>query len=601
MKSLTPISDSKIETLRSLILVAQGKKEATLLLKNCQLVNVHSGETYRTDIAIYENQIASITAGAVTHAREIIDCQDYYAIPGLIDPHMHVDTTMLWPSELARVLVPLGTTTVFVDTVNVAHNGGTDAIKAMMAAFEGLPLRAYFSAPSYCPLEPDLETAAAEIDSTDIATMLEWDDVVSIGETVSSKILNLEPDFLARLATCHGMNKIVSGHGGDLPPGDEPSLDAYVASGVRDDHCIEQVSDIWPRLRRGLSMFLVEAPGRERIDSYFEYILAHKIPTQKMSLCIDNITVMDIVGAFGGYLDRPLRIGLKSGLPAVDVIRMATLNPATHYKKDSQLGSLTPGRLADIVLLRELDHFPPEIVISNGKVVARQGKMIEEIMPPVIPSGYLNSIHLPADFSSDRFVVPVNSDKPTAMARVIHVQDGEACNECFVASLKVADGDVQPDLKRDILKMAIIERYGRGGNLTTAFANGFCLQHGAIATSYSVPSSNIVVVGTNKDDMAFAVNHIAKLQGGFVVVKDGEVLAEVRLHVGGIMNAEPYENMLTDIKKANAAAQSLGCPFQHPFFSMSQTVLSSLPELGLTDRGLVDVASGKIIEVLVED
>lgn len=593
--------DDKIDALRSLILVAQGKKEATLLLKNCRLVNVYSGEIYRTDIAVYENQIASITAGAVTQAREVIDCRDCYAIPGLMDPHMHVDTTMLWPNELARVLVPLGTTTVFVDMTNIAHNGGKTAIKAMMDSFEGLPLRAYTAAPSYCPLEPELETAAAEIDSNDIAEMLQWDGAVSIGETVSSKILNLEPDYLARLAVCNALDKIISGHGGDLPQGDEPALDAYVASGVRDDHCIEQVSDIMPRLRRGLSMFLVEAPGRERIDTYFKYILDHQIPTQKMSLCIDNITIMDIVGGFGGYIDRPFRLGLQSGLPPVDVVRMATLNTAVHYKKDSRLGSLTPGRLADIVLLRELDCFPPEIVIVDGKVVARQGKMIEKIKPPVIAPGYLNSIRLPEGFSPDCFKVAVDPDKPTARVHVIKARDGAALNQSGIEELQVMDGDVQPDLERDILKMAIIERYGRRGSHTTAFVNGFRLQHGAIATSYSVPSNNIVTVGTNKDDMAIAVEHLAKIQGGFVVVDDGQVLAEVSMRVGGIMSTAPYEEVLADIDKANEAAHTLGCPLQHPFFTMAQTVLSSLPEFGLTDRGLVDVATGKIVDVAVEE
>ena len=184
-------------------------------------------------------------------------------------------------------------------------------------------------------------------------------------------------------------------------------------------------------------------------------------------------------------LDKPYRMGLESGLSAVDVVRMATLNPATHYKKDSQLGSLTPGRFADIVLLRELDRFPPEIVIANGKVAARQGRMIGEIPAPVIAPDYLNSVHLPAGFSADYFTVPAEPDKPAAAVRVIRVQDGEAFNQCFEAELEVVQGDVQPDLERDILKIAIIERYGQRGSMTTAFVNGFHLQHGAIATSYS--------------------------------------------------------------------------------------------------------------------
>lgn len=332
---------------------------------------------------------------------------------------------------------------MFVDMVNIAHNGGAEAVRELMKAFEGLPLRAYFSAPSYCPMDPELETAAAEIRAADIAQMLGWKDVVSIGETVSSKILDQDSDFLARLAACDTLDKIVSGHGGDLPRGDLAALDAYVAVGVRDDHCVACNEDIDARLRRGVSMFLVEAPGREQVQGFFDYIRDHQIPTEKMSLCIDNITIMDIVGTYGGYLDKPLRMGLRAGLPPAEVVRMATLNPAAHYHKDSLLGSLTPGRLADIVLLRELDRFPPEIVIVGGKV-----------------------------------------------------------------------------------------------------------------------------------------------------------LDEVSLRIGGIMSAEPYERLLEDVEKANAAARSLGCPLPHPFFTMAQTVLLSLPEVGLTDRGMVDVAAGRLVNVL---
>lgn len=599
----TPLSklagEKEINELKARVMVAQGEKPATLLLKNCRLVNVYSGEIYATDIAVYKERIVSITAGAVTQAEEIIDCQGMYAMPGFIDPHMHVDTTMLWPNELAKVLVARGTTTVFVDMVNVAHNGGKPAIKAMMDAFKGLPLRAYFSAPSYCPLEPGLETAAAEVDAEDICEMLQWDEkVVSIGETVSSKILKQEPDFLARLAVCHKLDKTVSGHGGDLPRGDMAALDAYVASGVRDDHCVCGTGDIIPKLQRGLTMFLVEAPGREQIEGFFEYIKEHHLPTSKMCLCIDNITIMDIVGEYGGYLDKPFKIGLKCGLNPVDVVRMGTLNPAVHYKKESDLGSLTPGRFADIVLLKELDCFAPEMVIANGKLVAKQGKMVVDTEKGEVDPDYTRSVRLPEDFSADCFRVEAEDGKDTQRVKAFWIEDGEAFNHYFPAELKVENGDMQPDLEKDILKIAIIERYGRKGNHTTAFAQGYGLKSGAIATSYSVPSNNIVTVGTNNEDMAQAVKRLEEMQGGFVVVENGKVLAEVHLPIGGIMSADPYEDMIDEVKKANAAAKSLGCQLKHPFFSMSQTVLSSLPDFGLTDCGLVDVKTGEITSVL---
>ena len=314
------VHSREVGQLRDLVLVAQGKKPATLLLKNCQLVNVASGEIYSSDIGVHGNRIASITADSLTSAKQVIDCRGLYAIPGLIDPHMHVDTTLLWPGELARVLVPLGTTTVFVDTVNIAHTGGKAAVKALMDSFDGLPLRAYFSAPSYCPMDPSLETAADDITTADIREMLEWDDVVSIGETVSSRILKTEEDYLSRLALCSSKGKINSGHGGDLPAGSEPALDAYVAAGIGDDHCVNSGSQILPRLRRGLTLFLVEAPGRRQLKRLLKHVLDNDIPTDRLCMCIDNITVMDMVAAGDGYLDKLVRIGLEVGLPPVKVI-----------------------------------------------------------------------------------------------------------------------------------------------------------------------------------------------------------------------------------------------------------------------------------------
>lgn len=595
------VSPAEVQSLRDLVLTAQGKKEATLLLKNCQLVNVNSGEIYSTDIGIYENRIASITAGAINNAREIIDCQGKYAIPGLIDPHMHVDTTLLWPGELARVLVPLGTTTVFVDTTNIAHTGGTAAIKMLIDAFDGLPLRAYFSAPSYCPLNPSLETAATEVTMADIAEMLEWAGIVSIGETVSSKILNVEEDYLSRLALCSTTGKISSGHSGDLPEGVESALDAYVAAGIGDDHCVSDVSHILQRLRRGLTLFLVEAPGRRQLKRLLNYVLENNIPTHKLCMCVDNITVMDMVAAGDGYLDKLVRIGLEVGLPPVEVIRMATLNPSTHYGKAHRIGNLAPGRLADIVLLETLDKFPPEIVIINGKVVAREGKLLEKIGEPKFSPVYMNSIYLNKDFSPEHLKVWANDGMQKVDVRVIRVVDSEAFNKCIVATLNVIDGQVQPDIAQDILKIAVVERYGRNGNLTSGFVQGFGLHRGAIATSVSVPSNNIVVVGTNDEDMALAVRHLEKIQGGFVVIDHGKVLADVHLPIGGVMAEVPYEELVEAIKEANAAAQRLGCKLEHPFFTMSQTVLITLPDVGLTDRGMVDALTGEFVDILVKE
>jgi adenine deaminase len=232
-----------------------------LLLKNCRVVNVYSGEIYLTDIAIEGDRIVSTAAHDSVHTENVIDCAGKYAVPGMIDAHMHVDTTFLWPGELARLIVPLGTTSLFIDTTNIAHTGGVEAIQALMKSFQGLPLRGYFAAPSYCPFNTRLETAAAEIATRDIATLLD-SGCVGIGETVWSKIALGNTDYLEVIRACRDRGGRVSGHGGEIRRGDEPAFDAYVSAGIQDDHCIGRGEDILPRLRRGLKLFLVEASGR---------------------------------------------------------------------------------------------------------------------------------------------------------------------------------------------------------------------------------------------------------------------------------------------------------------------------------------------------
>lgn len=579
--------------------VTPAKADSDLVLKNCQLLNVHSGKVELTDITISGDRIVSIAKRASHGDARVIDCEGLYAAPGMIDAHMHVDTTFLSPSELARVLVPLGTTTVFVDTTNNAHSGGIDAINALRKSFEGLPLRSYVAAPSYCPFDASLGTAAAELDSSDIAGLLE-DGCMSIGETVWSRIALEDFDYMRVIQTCREAGLRVSGHGGEIRRGDEKAFDGYVASGIQDDHCIGIGADILPRLRRGLKLFLVECTGRRgQLRPLLDEMLARGLSFRQACMCIDNNTSIDIVTRGYGYLDYLVRIALEAGVAPIDAFRMVSLNPAEHFRVADDIGSIAPGRLADILLVSALGQFPPEVVIVGGEVVARKGKLLVTIPQPQVPAAYRNSIKL-EKVQRASLRCPAPPDSVAVNARVFEVVDGDSFNKELIRELRVADNGIQADPENDILKIVVVERFGRHGKIGVGFVKGFGLKRGALATSISVPFNNIVAVGVSDDEIWRAVNHLGDIQGGFAAIDGETVAADVPLRVGGLMSEEPYEVFLAKMDSAQAVAYQLGCRLRDPFKTLVSTIHTTLPDLGLTDKGLINSRIGIGTTVIVE-
>jgi adenine deaminase len=583
------------------VMTGSGEQTAatsTLVLTNCHLVNVYSGEIGETDVTIVGERITSIARGPVPTGAEVIDCRGRFVVPGLIDAHMHVDTTFLWPGELARAIVPLGTTTLFVDTSNNAHTGGIVAIEALRRSFVGLPLRGYIGSPSYCPFNAALGTAAVEMTAQDFTTLAEGG-YASIGETVWTRMVQEDHDFVRGVQSFREAGLRVSGHGGEIRAHELAAFDAYVSAGIQDDHCIGRAADIIPRMSRGLRQFMVECTGRRgQLKPLLEEVLRQQLPLRQICFSIDNNTSMDIVANRYGYMDYLVRIALELGIPPVEAYRMATLNAAEHHRVSADIGAVAPGRLADILVLDALDRFPPHIVIVGGKIVAREGTLTVAIPKPDFDPAYLRSIHLdrvqPGRLSARAFR---NNRQP---AKVMEVIDGDAFNKAIVCDLPVRDGAIMPDVDADVLKIIVVERYGRKGTVGVGFAKGFGLKRGAMATSISVPFNNIVAVGASDGDLWDALHAIEAMQGGFAVVADGKVLAEVPLRVGGIMSLEPYESFLAATAAAEEIAHSLGCQLKNPFKTLVSTVHTTLPDLGLTDLGLIDTRTGTPTSLVVE-
>lgn len=572
------------------------------LLADCQLVNVYSGDIHRADVAIHGDRVVSIEPIADRRGYDVLDCAGLFAIPGLIDAHMHVDSTSLSPGELARVLVPLGTTSVVVDMSNIISTGGPDAVLGLMRSFEGLPLRAFFEAASYCPFDASRETTAYEMTARDFDAMLTLPDCVGMGETVYSKILDADHDYLGRIASCLSRGLRVSGHGGDGLKDNEAAFDAYVTAGVRDDHGVVGPNDVRPRLRRGVSLFTVESAGRENLTNCLvAHVRDELTPTRFVHFCVDNLSVSNMVGDGFGYLDHAVRAALAGGLPPVDVVRMASLNTAEHFRVADRVGGIAPGRLADILLTRRLDSFPPEIVLVGGEVVARNGTLTVDPPGHRFPESYQRSVRLRQRVTPSRLAMPAPAAAAAVRARVLRVSDQRpAQNTAQTAVLEVRDGQVRPDHAADVLKMCVAERYGRNGNIALAFASGFGLKRGAIATSVAVPANNIVAVGADDEDIAAAVTAVAELHGGYVVVLGGQVRAAVRLPLGGVMSEHPYESVVADLRQAERVVRDLlGGALTRPLNALTATGLPTLPDYGMTDRGLIDVAAGRVVPVLM--
>ncbi|MFI6908246.1 adenine deaminase C-terminal domain-containing protein [Nonomuraea sp. NPDC050394] len=574
-----------------------------LLLKDCRLVNVYSGEIHPADVLIEDGRVVSIAPGQPRSGRDVIDCAGRYAIPGLIEPHMHVDSTCLWPDELARVLVPLGTTTVVVDTTNVLHTGGPRAVRALVDAFRDLPLQAHFSIPSYAPVEPGRETTAYELRFDDLEDMLAWPESVSVGEAVSTKIVGGDPGFLSRVALALSRGLRASGHGNDLPPENDAALDAYAAAGIGDDHGARTPADVLGRIGRGIAAFVVESPGRYNLSArILDHLVREGTPLRSLHYCVDNITAQSILAGDHGYLDRSLRLAIQAGIPPVEAVRMGTLNPARYYRLERDIGSVSPGRRANIVLLDELDRFPPAMVLVDGRLVARDGALTGPPVKRRPPEDLLDSITLHDSVSPERLAITVGPGVTRVRARVASIADpNRAGNAAESAILPVIDGAVTTGDTDDVLKLCMIERYGRNGNVAVGFARGFGLRRGAMATSISLPSNNLVAVGTNDADIWAALHHVVTIGGGSAIVADGSVLADVSLPIGGIMSDEPYERVVARLENVDRVAREvLGCPLAVPFFALSAMVLHTAPDLGMTDRGVVDVAAGTFVPAIME-
>jgi len=581
----------KVERLREQLEAAKGLRPFDVLLDHVKIVNVFTEEIIPGSVGIYGQRIVAINPQK-KDAKMVIDGQGCYAVPGFIDSHIHIETTLLTPEALGDVIIPWGTTSLCVDAMEIANVAGILGLKAMIKDLEKLPFRIFLEIPSRVPTAPGLETTGGVLGVEEVKELLELDETVSLGELDPSKILGIREEYLEKVMASLDKNKVCNGHAIGLEP---EALNVYAAGHLSDDHESVEYEELLNRLRVGIKAFVREGSSERNVEKLISGVVKHQLPTDNLMYCTDDKHVNDI--AREGHISYNIQKSIALGLDPIKAIKMATLNAAKHFRMEQDIGSITPGRFADIVLLKDLKTIKPVMVMKDGRVVADENGAKPCPMKEY-PAELFDTVHISPSFSEADFRIPAKGKR--ALCRVIGMIPNQIINNELHEWMDVKDGEIVQDLSRDILKLAVVERYGKNGRVCTGLVKGFGLADGALASSVSHDHHNIVVVGTNDHDMAVAVKELERLHGGFALVRNGQVVDALGLPLAGLMTTLDAATVMRRNDELNANVQKQGCRMAAPFMSLSFISLPTVPQLGLTDFGLIDVLNHKIIDLVLE-
>ncbi|MFC2036581.1 adenine deaminase [Chloroflexota bacterium] len=557
-------------SLETLIAAARGEEPADLLLKNAQMVNVFSCEIHPADIAIHNGRVLGF--GDYHQARQVVDLNGKFVCPGLMDAHVHMESSMVRPPEFARAVVPRGTTTVISDPHEIANVLGLDGVRYMLDASEGLPLTVYVMAPSCVPAT-HMESAGAELTAGDIEELWTYERVIGLAEMMNYPgVLFRVPAVLEKLKIAG--DRPVDGHAPGLSDLD---LNAYIAAGVSSDHECTQVEEAREKLRRGMHIMIREGAAARNLRALLPLVTPAN--AHLCHLCTDDRHPEVLVDE--GHMDDVVRRAIAWGLDPVRAIQMASINTADYFGLRN-VGAVAPGHRADLLVLDDLKALEVAQVYAGGELVAEEGQLLPAAA---------NLRHVPIQPSVHVNLAAIDLTMPAGLgpARVIGAIPGQVVTDDRRMEPTVDDGRVVSDPSRDLLKMAVIERHHNTGNVGLGLVNGVGLKQGAIASSVAHDAHNLVVIGANDDDMRAAIAAIVEMGGGQVAVAGGEVRAACPLPVAGLMSDRPLLEVYDQVKALTTAAHSLGCTLPDPLMTMSFLALPVIPSLKLTDQGLVDV------------
>jgi adenine deaminase len=561
--------------------VARGEKPAELLFKNAQLVNVLSGEIYPAHVAVDDGRVVGI---GDYEAKETIDLGGAFLAPSLIDGHFHVESTMVTLPEFVRAVVPHGTGAMVIDPHEYANVLGMDGIRYVLESSKNLPIDFFIMLPSCVPAT-HLETAGARFTADDLALMIADDRIAGIAELMNypGVFLGMESE-LAKIDA--GKGKAIDGHAPGLRG---KNLNAYALAGIRSDHESTELEEAREKLRLGLHLLVREGSTERNLEHIIGLVTAQN--SANCSFVTDDKLPGDLVRE--GHIDHSIRKAIALGVPPVTAIQIGTINTARHYQLKNH-GAIAPRFWADFIVLDDLEKMSIRRVYKKGKLVAENSRYTGELPAEVPqPRSTMNlSYRAPQDFE-------LGTDGAKHI-RVIEIVPHQIVTRTAIEVPKIENGKIVADTRRDNLKLVVVERHRATGNVGVGFVKGFGLQRGALGSTVAHDAHNVVVVGTNDADITAAVQALEKMRGGQVAVADGRVEAALPLPIAGLVSDQPLETVIEKIAALNAAAAKLGCRLDAPFMTLSFMSLSPIPELKLTDQGLVDAVNMKLTSVIAD-
>ena len=568
--------------LKELISVARGEIPADLLLKNARIVNTFIGEIEQADVAVYGDRIAGV--GDYGKAKEIIDLQGGFLAPGLINGHTHIESSMLHPARYAQAVVPRGTLAVVTDLHEIANVCGFEGIKFVTDLARKLPLDMLFMAPSCVPAT-HLETSGARISSKEVKKILAHPNIIGLGEMMNFPgVVSGDEDVLKKISASKG--KVIDGHAPGLA-GKE--LNAYLSAGILSDHESTTLEEGREKLRRGMYLMIREGSSEKNLDALLPLVTDNTY--KRCFFVVDDLSCSDLLRE--GDIDAVVRKAIDRGLEPIRAIQMATINTAEYFRLYDR-GGIGPGYIANLITITDLAKLEVDMVFYHGKLVARQGKPLFPLPPVTLE--LRDTVRIKHPTAKSLSLRAKRSNLSEESYPVIEIVPGQIVTKKAMEKMKVVDGTVMPDLERDILKLVVVERHKASGNIGLGLVKGFGLKKGALASSVAHDSHNIIAVGTNDLDILKAIEEINRLQGGLVVCANLEILASLPLPIAGLLSPEPLEVVVSQYEKVEKAAASLGNLPPAPFAILSFLALPVIPELRLTDLGLVDVVKFKLIK-----
>ena len=581
-----------------LIAVAAGREQADRVFRNCKLVNVQTREVLDGwQVAIAEGRFAYVGADAshcIGEDTEIFDVNGRYLIPGLCDGHMHIESGMLTPAEFAAAVIPHGTTTMFTDPHEIANVLGLEGVRMMHDEALMQPVNIFTQMPSCAPSAPGLETTGFEISAEDVAEAMGWPGIIGLGEMMNFPgVINGDTQMLAEMAETMNAGKTVGGH--YASPDRGSAFSAYVAGGAADDHEGTTEEDALARVRNGMRSMMRLGSAWYDVETQITAITERGIDPRNFILCTDDCMAETLVN--DGHMNRVVRHAIDCGCDPLIALQMATINTATHFGLERELGSIAPGRRADMIITSDLKTLPIEHVIARGKTVAKDGNITVDCPHYDWPDSARQTVHLGKPLEEKDFDILAPKGKNTVMTRVIGVVENQAPTKALNFELPVIEGCVKAS--GDVCQIALVERHRATGHVSNGFVSGFGYTGNmAIASTVAHDSHHMIVVGTSHADMALAANRLGEVGGGVTVFKDRQELALVELPIGGLMSDQPAAEVAARAAKMIEAMVACGCNLNNAYMQHSLLALVVIPELRISDLGLVDVTKFELTSVL---